>query len=124
MSQLKALSIDHINMNVKNLEESVAFYKELFGFEIKKEQPEQDSVIIGNDTIKLCMYEVSDDIKKGGISHFGFHVENFDAVIAKCQEMNIEMPYDMLDWEHSRSVYIFDPSGHEIELAEVQGGGL
>lgn len=124
MPQLKALSIDHINMQVKNLAESVAFYQELFGFEVKKEQPEENSKIIGNDTIKLCLYEVPDNIQKGGISHFGFHIENFDEVLAKCEEMNIQMLYGMLEWKHSRSVYIVDPSGHEIELAEVQGGGL
>ena len=124
MTQLHALSIDHINMSVKNLAESIAFYKELFGFTIKKDQPEENSAIIGNDTIKLCLYEVSDDFQKGGINHFGLHIKNFDAVMAKCEEMNITMLYGMLVWKHSRSVYILDPSGHEIELAEVQGGGL
>jgi lactoylglutathione lyase len=124
VTQLNALSIDHINMQVKNLEESIAFYKELFGFEVKKEQPEENSKIIGNESIKLCLYEVPEPVQKGGISHFGFHVENFDAAVAKCKEMNITMPYGVLEWAHSRSVYIFDPSGHEIELSEVQGGGL
>jgi len=41
MAYLKALSIDHANMNVKNLEESVDFYSTLFGFELKKDQPDQ-----------------------------------------------------------------------------------
>jgi len=54
---LKASFIDHINMEVKDLEQSVTFYKNLFGFEIKKEQPEEKSKIIGNANIKLCLYE-------------------------------------------------------------------
>jgi len=28
------------------------------------------------------------------------------------------------DWEKSKSVYIVDPSGYEIELSEISGGGL
>jgi lactoylglutathione lyase len=44
-------------MTVKNLEESVEFYKNLFGFEVKKEQPDYKSKIIGNDQVKLCLYE-------------------------------------------------------------------
>ena len=43
MLYLKALSIDHANMNVKNLEESVDFYSTLFGFELKKDQTDQQS---------------------------------------------------------------------------------
>ena len=43
MITLNATSIDHVNMAVNNLDESVAFYSELFGFEVRKEQPEPDS---------------------------------------------------------------------------------
>lgn len=38
MNNLNATSIDHVNMKVKNLEKSVEFYKNLFGFEIKQEE--------------------------------------------------------------------------------------
>ena len=30
----------------------------------------------------------------------------------------------VVDWETSRSVYIVDPSGYEVELAEISGGGI
>ena len=121
---LKATSIDHINMIVKNLQESIEFFGELFGFEIRKEQPDHDSVNIGNYTVKLCIYEDAGLEIDDGISHLGFHVENFDDIVAKCEEMNISMPYGMVPWEHSRSVYIIDPSDYEIELSEFSRGGL
>ena len=38
MDNLNAKSIDHVNMKVKNLIQSVEFYKNLFGFEIKQEE--------------------------------------------------------------------------------------
>ena len=64
MSRLQAKSIDHVNMKVKNLIQSINFYNNLFGFEIKQEENpnkiDVPSKIIGNDTIKLCMYEVPD----------------------------------------------------------------
>ncbi len=124
MTTLNATSIDHVNMAVNNLDESVAFYSELFGFEVRKEQPERDSKIIGNNTIKLCLYEDPSAVKEGGIAHFGFAIDNFEDVVAKCEEMGIEMPYGVVDWEKSRSVYISDPDGYELELSERQGGGL
>ena len=124
MTTLNATSIDHVNMAVNNLDESVAFYGELFGFEVRKEQPEHHSKIIGNDTITLCLYEDPSAVKQGGIAHFGFAIDNFEDVVAKCVKMGVEMPYGVIEWEKSRSVYISDPDGYELELSERQGGGL
>lgn len=129
MDNLNAKSIDHVNMKVKNLIQSVEFYKNLFGFKIKQEENPNKlnapSKIIGNNTIKLCMYEVPTMSPEGGIVHFGFNIENFDQVIEKCKELNVEILYDgILDWEKSKSVYIVDPNGYEIELGQIAGGGL
>ena len=87
---LKTTSIDHVNMNVKDLEQTVKFYQNLFGFEIRKEDNSPNkldthSKIIGNDSIKLCLYEVPEVSPEGGIVHFCFHVENFDHIIEKCK---------------------------------------
>ena len=122
---LKATSMDHVNMTVKNLEESVQFYNKLFGFVVKKEQPEDKSKIIGNDSIKLCLYEDPDMKPEGGIAHFGFHIENFDDIMEKCKSLGVTVYYDgPVQFEKSRSIYISDPSGYDIELSEVKGGGL
>ncbi len=129
MNNLKATSIDHVNMKVKDLEKSVEFYKNLFGFEIKQEENpnkiDAPSKIIGNDSIKLCMYEVPDMSPEGGIAHFGFNIANFNEVITRCKELGVEVLYGgIVDWDKSKSVYIVDPSGYEIELGEIPGGGL
>ena len=122
---LKVTSIDHINMTVKNLEESVEFYQNLFGFEIKKDQPEENSKIIGNDNIKLCLYEDSQMSPNGGIAHFGFNVKNFDEILDKCRKLEVEILYEgVIQFEKSKSIYIKDPSGYDIELSEIIGGGL
>jgi len=127
---LKTTSIDHVNMNVKDLEQTIKFYKNLFGFEIRKEDNspnklDTNSKIIGNDSIKLCLYEVPEVSPEGGIAHFGFHVENFDYIIEKCKELNVEILYDgPVEFEKSRSIYIKDPTGYDIELSEISGGGL
>ena len=127
---LKATSMDHVNMNVKNLTQSVEFYKKLFGFEIRKDDNSPNkldapSKIIGNDSIKLCLYEDPSISTSGGIAHFGFHIANFDQIMNKCKELNFEVLYGgPVEFEKSRSVYIKDPSGYDIELSEVSGGGL
>ena len=42
--------IDHVNMRAKNLSESIAFYHDIFGFEVKEDhsdEGEEPWVIIG-----------------------------------------------------------------------------
>ena len=129
MNNLEATSIDHVNMKVKDLEQSVKFYKNLFGFEIKQEENtnklDVPSKIIGNDTIKLCLYEVHNMSPEGGIAHFGFNIANFNQIIEKCKELSVEILYGgIVDWEKSKSIYIVDPSGYELELGKISGGGL
>lgn len=129
MINLNAASIDHVNMKVKNLKKSTDFYKNLFGFEIKQEEnPNKTDVpskIIGNQSIKLCLYEVPDMSPEGGIAHFGFHITNFDEIIGTCERLGVQILFGgAIDWEKSKSVYIVDPSGYEIELAKIPGGGL
>lgn len=127
---IRAKSMDHVNMKVKDLKQSVSFYKNLFGFEIRKEDNSPNkldtpSQIIGNDAIKLCLYEDPDMIPEGGIAHFGFHVENYDEVLDRCKEYNIEVLYDgPIKFEKSESIYIKDPNGYDIELSKISGGGL
>ena len=129
MTILNATSMDHVNMRVKNLAESVEFYKNLFGFQVRKEDNpnmiDAPSKIIGNDSIKLCLYEDPSMSPEGGIAHFGFHIQNWDDIIQKCKELGVKVLYDgPIEFEKSKSVYIKDPSGYDIELSQVVGGGL
>jgi lactoylglutathione lyase len=122
---LRATLIDHINLDVRNFEETQKFYSEVFGFILLADQPNRRCRIIGNDNIKLCMYEIPTMEIGPGINHIGFHVANFDDIERKCRELNIHILYDGIKvWEKSRSFYIEDPNGYEIELSEVAGGGL
>jgi len=119
--------IDHLNLEVIDLEKTVNFYSELLGFEVKKEQPEEKSKIIGNDKVKLCLYENKNMQKyvKKGFAHFGLHINNFEDIIKKCEVMNLKIYYGgQLEWEKSSSIYIQDPNGYEIELSKSFGGGL
>ena len=129
-NHLKATAIDHVNMKVKNLEKSVKFYQDMFGFEVKVEDnfPNKlkvPSKIIGNDSVILCLYEVPDMIPEGGITHFGFHVRNFEKIEEKCKEHDVEILYGgAVTFDDSMSFYIVDVDGYVIELSEIFGGGL
>ncbi len=124
-----AISLDHINMQVKNLEQSISFYKNMFGFTVRKEDNSTNSgvpsQIIGNDAIKLCLYEHPEMSPEGGIVHFGFHVKNYDDILSKCKKHKVQVLYGgPVKFEKSESVYIKDPNGYDIELSKICGGGL
>ena len=62
---------------------------------------------------------------EGGIAHFGFYVSNFNAVLEKCTMLGVQVLYGgIVEWEKSKSVYVLDPNGYEIELSKISGGGL
>ncbi len=126
---LKTVGIDHLYLMVQDLEESYHFYHRLFGFKILKRQPEENSYIIGNSNTKLCIYGVPGlprYNRSAGFAHFSVIVENFDDVLTLCKEMNIHVWHNgnIIHWEKSRSIYIYDPNGYNIEIGDVWGGGL
>ncbi len=125
--KLQTRGIDHLNMAVINLEESCKFWNELLGFETLEDIPEQHGKIIGNKNAMLALYQKADMTKeeKIGFAHVSFSIENFDEVEAKCKEMGLKIKFGgIVNWPKSRSVYIDDPNGYEVELSEVWGGGL
>jgi catechol 2,3-dioxygenase-like lactoylglutathione lyase family enzyme len=115
-------------MFVRNFKESVDFYKEVFGLELKEEGKSMsglDYKIVGlSGKLMLCLYE-DPNVEVKGLSHFGLNVENFSEVLEILQSKNIPYQYGgHVEYDNSRSVYIEDPSGYEIEISEVFAGGL
>jgi len=124
---LHVSGIDHINLQVRNLNESCDFYSSLLGFVLLEDMPESKGRIIGGATAKLALYENPnlDNEAKSGFSHISFHINNFHDCEALCSSLGIDMSYGgAVVWQKSRSIYIKDPNGYEIELSEVWGGGL
>lgn len=123
--------IDHINMRVNNLAESIEFYRKNFGFEMKEDETKSSEpwAIVGLPGVAyLCMYEHPGKSKPTDgltINHFGLALSDFDAAVKELKKNGVKILYGgPVQWPNSRSLYIKDPSGHEIELAEVVGGGL
>lgn len=119
--------IDHLNLDVIDLEESCKFWNELLGFEVLEEIPEQNGKIIGVKCALLALYEKPgmQKYEKGGFSHVSFNIQNFNDIEERCRELGISIKYDgAIQWPQSRSIYIEDPNGYDIELSEVWGGNL
>ena len=124
---LKTAGIDHVNFQVKNLAVSIEFWNELLGFEVLEEFPEVNGAIIGTKEAKLAIYENADleDVQGQGFSHIGFCIDDINEAKVFCQQNDIPILYDdTVTWPKSKSLYIQDLSGYEVELSDTWGGGL
>jgi len=61
---------------------------------------------------------------EGGIGHW-ISCFQFNEVLDKCKFLGVQVLYGgTADWEKSKSVYIKDLSGYELELSKISGGSL
>jgi catechol 2,3-dioxygenase-like lactoylglutathione lyase family enzyme len=121
--------IDHLNLMTDNLAKSVDFYRDIFDLEVKEEGKSSSGLpyaIIGaTNSLYLCLYESRDNLSGGPFNHLGINVENFDRFFDRLVQKNIPLLYGgVIDYPKSRSLYIQDPSGIEIEISSSFGGGL
>jgi len=129
---IKIIGIDHIQLDVANLEESQEFYTRVFGFEIKEVGIRASTrwMIVGVDRkIYLCMHEYAEGlgVKNYGleITHFGILVEEFDHVLTSLKTHGVRLlPNYEVQYHSSRSVYFLDPNNYKIEISEKNGGGI
>lgn len=120
--------LDHLNLTVKSLEESIDFYQRLFGFE-----PVEGGVMSGvpwrilkSGEAMLCLYErpgyrpVSNGQRRTeqqhGMNHFGLRITDRPAFERRLVDTGIQIDHEW-KYPNSHSWYLFDPTGYEIEVA-------
>jgi catechol 2,3-dioxygenase-like lactoylglutathione lyase family enzyme len=71
-------------LNVKNLDEAIAFYTKMFGTEPARLRPGYANFAIANPPLKLVLFEGSEE---GTINHLGVEVTTSDEVIEAEQRL-------------------------------------
>ena len=123
---------DHMQLEVRDLEESLAFYRRHFGFELRQVglRLGRRWAIVGVAGYFLSLHEDRAKARVGAagirITHFGLITGDFLAARAHLVEagVRVDPPEALIEYDGSRSFYFFDPSGHKVEVSEVWGGGL
>lgn len=136
MSLIQVSDMDHVTFYVSNLQESIDFYSEVFGFSIKEDHSKDESpwAIIGlQGRAYLCLYQTSVVANENNtIMHWGFHIDtdNIDALSTTLQEKGVKVrdfpgaKNKVVNYGESHSLYVEDPDGYSIELSTIHGGGL
>lgn len=123
------IKIDHINLTVTDIKTSIQWYENLFGFrpvEHGFNQLGKPWVIVANDDSMIVMSEYnnrrpddpSEDKSIHKIYHFGIRVSDQTEWLNRIEKHGLKIKYGgIVDYPHSKSWYVHDPSGHEIEVS-------
>jgi catechol 2,3-dioxygenase len=123
---MKAHYLGHVVFYVKNLEQSLAFYHDLLGFqEVGRIFNEAAAALTSGRTHhELLLIQVGEapgplQGRRRGLYHIGIKVgDSLDELRAAKQELErAGIPIDgMSDHTVSQSLYLRDPDGNEVEL--------
>lgn len=134
---MKIKHIDHINLSVRNLEASLAWYARVFDFEVV-ERGVQDGrpwAIARSGEAMLALYEDAQRThhdrfslrrkKLHGINHFALRVDDPQAWLERAAAESVPVLYEgEVAWPHSSSWYVVDPTGYEIEVVHWHAGTI
>ncbi len=126
-SELRAESVDHVALVVRDRTRSKEWYGEMFGFEALDGGQNPDSPYIGNDSTKLAILQIADaanfipPVNQGSRAcHFAFGTDR--AMFEKYQRRLTELgiAYEKLIHSDCHSIYFSDPDGYLIEVTTYE----
>ena len=123
--------LDHVGVKVTDLDRSIKFYNELFGFEMV------DRRMLGNSNVEAAAMDVGGSIifllhtasfrarsaeEHGGVDHFclTFTDPEFREILERMKAMGVRLEGGVVPRTgatgRSDSQYILDPDGNQIEV--------
>ncbi|HQU82518.1 MAG TPA: ArsI/CadI family heavy metal resistance metalloenzyme [Pyrinomonadaceae bacterium] len=116
----------HISLNVRNVAESVEFYKKMFGIEPLKLKSDYAKFDVANPSLNLTMNQIA--VEKGGsLSHLGIQVETKEEVLemGKRWQQNGLITLDEMQtdccYALQNKTWVADPDGNRWEVFVVLG---
>ena len=121
----KPRRVGHIVLNVRDVEASTKFYKEVLGFEISVERPEGLGTFLtcGKIHHDIALFLAAPDaapVSPGGLglNHIALQVQDFDTLTEfyhHLQDTGVEIDHTT-DHLMTKSIYLSDPDGNGLEL--------
>ena len=113
-----------VTLTVKNMEESLRFYKEIVGLEVVRRFNAGPGVEIaflgdGETKVELVCNEASKEVSFGQNISLGFEVYSLDETMSLVKEKGIDVhsgPFQPN--EHIKFFYVLDPNGLKIQFAQ------
>ncbi len=116
---VKVYGINHIAIEVDDIEKAVAFYQDVFDLE-KLDEGEGDAFFKVGEHQFLAMFEV-DKVQRDGTRHFGLIVRD-ETQIARVRE-KLTQKYGIELLPHFRCDFI-DPFGNRVQVVDLHDESL
>jgi catechol 2,3-dioxygenase-like lactoylglutathione lyase family enzyme len=119
---IRSRGLNHVNVNVRDLKRSLAFYQAAFGLVVRFWGGEK-MVFIGaegeHDLLTLCEAEPGEPIAGGGVSHFGFRFDksqSMDQIVAQIEAAGGKLQSRGHHGPDEPFAYFLDPDGYLVEI--------
>ncbi|HEY3876099.1 MAG TPA: VOC family protein [Candidatus Kapabacteria bacterium] len=119
--QIKELG--HVVLYVKEIERSIHFYRDVLGFRMITSQPRVALFSSGRTHHELLLIETGQEptLRKSynGLYHIGFKIGDTIEELSSAHEELVKAGVPivgMTDHHVTKSLYILDPDGNELEL--------
>ena len=125
----------HIGLNVTNLDRSIRFYQQLFGFDVlvKSDKEKQKFAFLGfAGNINLTLWQQSSKgfpAHEAGLHHLSFGVSSIDQLKrfeGRLKENNVSLIYPGIvahaENNDVAALYFQDPDGIRLEVFSPEGG--
>ena len=116
--------LNHIGIYVSDLEKSLKFYNESFGFKevhsFTSGEAKISMIDIGGGLLELVQRPGSPaSPPDGDWSHIAIHDPNFDKTVANLEDLGITKRLVTIG-DRNRLCFFSDPDGHVIEIMEKE----
>ena len=124
--------IDHIALTVKDVERSIAWYRDVLGLERRHQEVwgSMPAVMHAGET-GVALFPCATpnpapapDGRSGlNMRHLAFRVDRLNFLRAQSELRSRGIPFTFEDHRISHSIYLNDPDGYEIELTTYELNG-
>ncbi|WP_052808411.1 VOC family protein [Methyloterricola oryzae] len=111
--------IDHVGLNVRDLDESIAFYTQLFGFSVIDRWDDPKQAFVGAGDVVLGLMEVTGyDFRAYTMAHIAFPCEraSFPSAVVAIRDMGAEVVSGPKPQRGGETILFRDPSGNIVEV--------
>jgi catechol 2,3-dioxygenase-like lactoylglutathione lyase family enzyme len=109
----KGTKIDHVSIQVSNLQRSIDFYQKMFGFSVVSQDKPNEIVRLGITKTLVSLHHKN---PTGIVDHFAIGVDHFDKeAVTRDLTLRGASPEENID----AGFHIKDPEGHNVQIVQA-----
>jgi lactoylglutathione lyase len=127
MKEELLVKMEHVGIMVKNMDESLAFYQNILGLELRNREWLNESIELAflffpeQPSVEIELVNGAPAENEGIVSHVAFTVENIEAELVRLKEAGVtlidEAPLTVLNGS-VKIAFFYGPDGEKLELVE------